>query len=987
MMPRHLGKDPEIYNILAHHSFVDELAGGIMDRFGGDPLSLSNVMVLLPNRRAVRSLREAFLRLSGGKPIILPNLQPIGDVDEDDLVLGSISLFDDLSLKPAVPNHIRQILLMGIIHSWYKKRGEDIPKSAARAVLAEALGHFLDQVHTEEIDFTDLKEIVPQEFAIHWQKTLEFLEILSKNWPDILVSTGYMDATKRRNKLLGLLRENWLQNPPQHPIIAAGSTGSLKVTSALLSVIARLPKGMVILPGLDIHLDDKSWNKIEDTHPQATMKKLLEVMGSNRDEVVRWDKKKNQPDHHKTQLFREIMRPAQTTDRWQDLDWDKKKVLSGIDQIVTPGIREEAGIIALMMREQLNIPGKTAALITPDRMLARRVAGELSRWKISIDDSAGTPLFNTAVGVYLRLTAEMVSEQYAPIAFMSTLKHPLMGGGKSIANFRKCVRSFEQSNLRGPRPSPGLLGIDKLFSQEKKCEDNIFKWWQSLREIIEPFDRLMQGEATFGELLVAHVEMAEKLASISDEQGEKRLWKGDDGEAAASLIKDLLMAAPYMREFSPDQYVALFEQFMNSVTVRSKFGQHPRLNIWGPLEARLQHSDLMILSGLNEGVWPPEPAADPWMSRPMRRDFGLPELEQKIGLSAHDFVQIASAKNVVITRSEKVDGTPTVKSRWLNRLHAIVGGHHYEKPSEKWLNWYEKLDKPKNKIMIKPPEPRPPLEARPRDLSVSRIQEWMSDPYTLYAKKILRLKKIDDLDQDPGAMDKGIIIHEILEDFMNQFKNTLPDDAEERLIGIGKNYFTKTIHKPTVRAFWWPRFKQIAKWFVAEERKRRKTITTLANETKGEISIKLVGGKFTLNAKADRIDVLEDGTLSIIDYKTGSAPGLKQLKSGFAPQLTLEAVIASMGGFLSIKPAQVNELSYWKLSGGEVAGKITNFNASKKRDAVDPMELADKAYEGLTKLVTTFDLLQTPYLNKPNLIYNGYGEYDHLARTKEWGDG
>jgi len=446
------------------------------------------------------------------------------------------------------------------------------------------------------------------------------------------------------------------------------------------------------------------------------------------------------------------------------------------------------------------------------------------------------------------------------------------------------------------------------------------------------------------------------------------------------------MAAPYMSQFSSDQYVALFEQFMNSVTVRSKFGQHPRLNIWGPLEARLQHSDLTILSGLNEGVWPPEPAVDPWMSRPMRRDFGLPELEQKIGLSAHDFVQIASAKNVVITRSEKIDGTPTVKSRWLNRLHAIVGAHHYEKPSEKWLNWYEKLDKPKKSIIIQPPEPRPPLEVRPRDLSVSRIQEWMNDPYTLYAKKILRLKKIDDLDQDPGAMDKGIIIHEILEDFMNQFKNTLPDDAEESLIGIGKDYFDKTIHKPTVRAFWWPRFKQIAKWFVAEERKRRKTITTLANETKGEISIDLAGGKFTLSAKADRIDVLEDGTLSIIDYKTGAAPGVSQLKSGFAPQLTLEAVIASMGGFLSIEPTQVNELSYWKLSGGEIAGKITNFNGTKKRDAVDPMELADKAYEGLTKLVTTFDLLQTPYLNKPNLVYNGYGEYDHLARTKEWGD-
>tara|TARA_R110002096_G_scaffold309403_4_gene504011 strand:- start:40315 stop:43278 length:2964 start_codon:yes stop_codon:yes gene_type:complete len=987
-MPRRLGKNPEVYNIPAHNSFVDILAAGIMERFGSDPLSLSKVLVLLPNRRAVRSLREAFLRLSDGRPIILPSLQPIGDVDEDDLVMGAGALYDDLSLKPAVPPHIRQMLLMNIIHSWYMKRGEDIPENAARAVLAEALGHLLDQVQTEQINFADLKDIVPEEYAIHWQQTLDFLEILTENWPDILATTGYMDAATRRNELLYALRESWLDEPPEHPIIAAGSTGSVKATSSLLQVIARLPRGAVILPGLDTHLDEESWDMIEDTHPQATMKHLLEVIGADRIEVENWNGETAQADHIKTQLFREMMRPAQTTDRWHDLDWDQDQVLEGIDQIVTPGVREEAGVIALMMREQLNKPRKTAALVTPDRMLARQVAGELARWNIDIDDSAGTPLFNTAVGVYLRLTAEMVADQYTPISLMSALKHPLMAGGSDIADFRATVRTFEHKYLRGPRPTPGLDGIDQLFAHESSVDDRLFEWWQDLRGIIEPFDQVMQGNANFGELLIAHMEMAEKLAATNDENGATRLWKGDDGEVAAKLIEDLQLAAPYLREFKPDQYAALFEQFMSSGTVRSKYGQHPRLNIWGPLEARLQHADLMILSGLNEGIWPPEPTADPWMSRPMRRDFGLPGLEQKIGLSAHDFVQTASAENVVITRSEKVDGTPTVKSRWLNRLHAIVGEYHHEKISDIWLNWYEKLDKPEKPIVIDPPKPTPPVSSRPRELSVSRIQEWMRDPYTLYAKKILRLKKIDDLDQDPGAIDKGIIIHEILEDFMSHYKDDLPDDAEERLVSIGRNYFDKTIDRPTVRAFWWPRFKQIAKWFVEEERSRRETIKTIATETEGEIDLELAAGKFSLTAKADRIDKFEDGTLSIIDYKTGGAPTIRELKAGFAPQLTLEAAIAAKGGFALIEPTTVSELSYWKLSGGETAGDIKNFSASQKGKAnADAMELANNAYDGLVKLVTTFDLPKTPYLNKPNPVSKGYGEYDHLARTKEWGDG
>ncbi|MDG1858449.1 MAG: PD-(D/E)XK nuclease family protein, partial [Emcibacteraceae bacterium] len=229
-----------------------------------------------------------------------------------------------------------------------------------------------------------------------------------------------------------------------------------------------------------------------------------------------------------------------------------------------------------------------------------------------------------------------------------------------------------------------------------------------------------------------------------------------------------------------------------------------------------------------------------------------------------------------------------------------------------------------------------------------------------------------------------IMIHEILEDFMSRFKDTLPSNAEDELIEIGRNYFDKAIDRPTVRAFWWPRFKQIAKWFIETESIRRKDTRTVLTETKGEINLNLAGGTFKLSATADRIDQLDDGSLSIIDYKTGQPPTLRQLKAGFAPQLPLEAAIAAKGGFSLLPNSMVSELSYWQLSGGEPAGKITFFNEAKKVDIPDQIT---KAYDGLAKLVTTFDLLETPYLNKPRPEAVGYGEYDHLARTKEWGDG
>ncbi|MCC3860269.1 double-strand break repair protein AddB [Pseudemcibacter aquimaris] len=981
-MPRRLQKNPEIYNIRASLSFVDVLANGIYERFGDNPITLSEVLILLPNRRAVRSLRDAFLRLNDGKPTILPNMQPIGDVDEDGLIMAGGTLYDDLDLKPAVPASIRQMILMNIIHDWHKAEKKDIPENATCAVLAEALGSLLDQVQTEEIDFASMEDIVPDEYAIHWQQTLEFLKIVTEMWPDILATTGYMDAADRRNRLLRGLAEKWINNPPQFPIIAAGSTGSIKSTAHLLSVISRLPNGMVVLPGVDQNMDDDTWEKIEETHPQSTMKHLLDEIGVDRVEINNWDGSDPSIDHQKTTFFREIMRPAETTHLWRDLEAQKH---DDITQIVTPGSREEAGVIALMMREQLEIPGKTAALVTPDRMLARQVAGELNRWGVEIDDSAGTPLFNKAVGVYLRLSAEMIAENFSPVSLMSMLKHPLTAGGHNIADFRANVRLFERKYLRGPRPPAGLYGIEKVMDHESGSDDALYDWWQGLKDIIEPFDAMLADpNVTFADMLIAHIEMAEKLAATDEVSGENRIWKGDDGEAAAKLIEDLQQAAPYMRYFKADQYAALFDQFMKSVTVRSKYGQHPRLNIWGPLEARLQHADLMILSGLNEGVWPPEAGDDPWMSRPMRRDFGLPGLEQKIGLSAHDFVQTASAGNVVITRAEKQDGTPTVKSRWLNRLHAIIGDHHHEAESAKWLGWYKDIDAPDKEIKIDPPAPKPPVDKRPRNLSVTRIQQWMQDPYSIYASKILNLKKLDELDQDPGAIDKGVMIHDILDEFMSRHKDYLPDDAEEILIDIGHKYFKEKIDKPTVRTFWWPRFKQIAKWFIETERLRRENIKTLATETNGRIDLKPFGGMFTLTAKADRIDLMADDTLSIIDYKTGSPPTLRSLKAGYTPQLPLEGVIAAQGGFDLIPDYQISDLSYWQLSGGETPGKISSFNASRK---VDVMEEVQKSYDGLIKLVTTFDLPETPYLSNPNPMQRGYGEFDHLARAKEWGDG
>ncbi|WP_417316965.1 double-strand break repair protein AddB [Emcibacter sp.] len=995
-MPRRLGKNPELYTIPARTSFVECLALGLLDRYGSDPLILSDVLVLLPNRRAVRSLREAFLRLSGEKALLLPRMQPVGDVDEDELLLTSGALptgLDDVDLPPAISTYQRQLLLMKIIRSWYSKRGKEAPEVAQCAILAGALGRFLDQVQTERLSFGDLKELVPEDYAVHWQDTLDFLQILTPGWPTVLEATGYMDAAERRNVLLEGLKKQWLENQPTHPVIAAGSTGSIPATADLLEVIARLPAGCVVLPGVDLDMDSESWEVLGPTHSQYSMKMLLNKIGVDRAEIDLWREGGDGSGLARERLLGEVMRPAETTDKWRDLDFDVKQALAGLTRLDLPGAREEAGVIALILREVLETPERTAALVTPDRQLARRVTNEMQRWGILIDDSAGTPLFNTAPALYLRLVAWMVAEDFAPVPLLAALKHPLMSAGMDTGRFRVMVRRLEKEIFRGPRPVGGLDGIDraigvKMAEGDSKKLKELRDWWRGVMALMQPFAALFDREkVSFDDILLAHIGLAEALAADENRSGAENLWKGEAGEAAAGLMEDLQLAAENMEDMSPEHYPALFEVFLGDVTVRPRYGQHPRLNIWGPLEARLQHADVMILAGLNEGSWPPEAAVDPWMSRPMRRDFGLPSLEQKIGLSAHDFVQACAAPRVILTRAEKVDGTPTVKSRWLARLDAIVPAEVFDHAeARKWLRWYDELDRPAESITIDPPRPSPPVKVRPRTLSVTAIQTWMKDPYSLYAQRILGLEKLDDLDADPNAIDKGVVIHQALEDFMTRYPEKLPADPLAELEELGRKAFGPILDRPMVYAFWWPRFLQVAKWFVEEERKRRgEGFKTLATEHKGEMTFSLPGGDFTLRAKADRIDACPDGMLSIIDYKTGMAATARQLHAGYAPQLPLEGLMVQSGAFEGLS-GKVGDLSYWQLKGGEEEpAKITSFNGEASRqNKQDVGELIEKSREGLMKLVSYFDLEDSAYLSNPNPAQLGYGEYDHLARTKEW---
>ena len=623
------------YTIPPGAAFVDALAAGVMHECGGDPMALARYTILLPTRRACRALREGFLRVTGARPLLLPRMQALGDVEAEADLAGETPGFDTVDLPPAISEPRRLLLLARRILEWNAglvgdRRTEMTPDHAVR--LAGELARLIDRVQTERLSFDALASLAPLELAGHWEQTLEFLRLITADWPPILEREGCLDPADRRNRLLDGLAAAWRTHPPAGPVIAAGSTGSVPATADLFAVIAALRQGRVVLPGLDCDADAESWAAIlqDQTHPQHGMARLLERLDIDRNDVKTWPHEgfRHATADARSALLSEALRPAETTDRWQALGGfaaTARAALRGmaagetVTRIVCPGDREEGEVIALILRHALETDGKTAALVTPDRRLARRVASSLQRWGIAIDDSAGMPLDKTLPGVFLRQFADMAAADFAPVALLAACKHPLAAAGMAPPAMRHATRLLERRVLRGPKPAAGIEGLREALaacadppSPDRAETAEMERLIAAVSDAMAPLIAVCDERAVpFRRLIEAHVGSAERFAATDDEDGATRLWSGEAGEALAEFVNGLLRAADALPAIPPASYPDMLDALMAGQAVRPRYGRHPRLHIWGPLEARLQHADLIVLGGLNEGVWPARPVAGP----------------------------------------------------------------------------------------------------------------------------------------------------------------------------------------------------------------------------------------------------------------------------------------------------------------------------------------------------------------------------------------
>ena len=942
-----MNRDLRVFTIPPDVAFLPSLARAILAGGFPDPgapppdrLELPGWTVLLPTRRAARTLTEAFLSAADGRALLLPRLRPLGDIDDDPFGFTAL-LPDDGSfpVPPAVGETQQLFLLSRLINEWLSANAES---ELARSLsghpgqvlgMARSLIELMEGFDTEEVSLDALEKLIAPDFARHRAAMLDFLKIIRTRWPQELKGLGLESRARRRGLLMREQARRLAAQPYPRPIIAAGSTGTIPATANLLKVIAGLPRGAVVLPGLDQMMDDASWQETlaDESHPQHGMHRLLRTIGIDRQEVrLLPGIASERPSTPRLWLASELMRPAATSDRWRDIlaqsGASLPRALEGLQIIEAPDEAREALAIALILRSVLERPGLSATLVTPDRRLARRVKAELGRWRIEADNSAGEPLARLPHGVFMRQIAELGVSRAGTRELAALLKHQLFTLGRPRAAATPLIERTEIALLRGMPPAPGLEALQELCARRRAeattgsgehahlhpsvrrlSEDD----WSQTADFIAG---LAAASSAFLGLcatneprplrhyLHAHLMTADALSASPTEKDV--LWRGPDGEALAELADDLLGHADHAPLLRPADYLALLESELEARPVRLLHAGHPRISILGLLEARLVKSDIVVLGGLTQNTWPPKPRVDPWLSRPMKEEIGLSQSERRIGLAAHDFVQSFAGGEVYLTCARKTDGEPTVPSPFLLRLEALIAaaGHRHGSRSARWLDWATQLDQRRPSASVGPAMPAPRVHLRPQAWSVTRIVKLLENPYRIFAENILALRELDPLAKPLGPAERGTALHEALRCYGERAGADDIADGQVVFLDCLRAALARFGSDPPALHLWWPRFERMARWFVAEQRKLRERTARRHFEVSGSIRVPVGGQTFTFTARADRIDVLTDGHLRIIDYKTGKLPSYQEVASGLNPQLALEAWLAMAGAFAGIDP-------------------------------------------------------------------------------------
>ncbi|MEM6306353.1 MAG: double-strand break repair protein AddB [Pseudomonadota bacterium] len=848
----------------------------------------------------------------------------------------------------------------------------DLAGKSALYDLSNSLMDILDEMQIENVPFDTIAALDVTDESGHWDRALQFLQIVQTYLKDHNTLTPAQIQRRATDALITA----WAYDPPQQPVIVAGSTGSRGTTFDLMRAVATLPNGAIILPGFDFDLPTHVWDRLAQDppnkdHPQYQFAKLLVNLDMTPDQVQGWSHL--MPPAPARNVFTSLaLRPAPVTHQWMEDGPKLQNLETAFDHVTwleAPDQRAEAITIAAKLRQCL-ADGKTAAVVTPDRSLTRRIAAALHKWGITPDDSAGIPLSQSPPGRVLLHMVDVLKNGPALQDVLTVLKHPLVHTGTDRGPHLKHTRDLE---LYARANGYSHLTPDILQDWGKGADDRL-PWlaWYTATFAPPPQDAMpLHNWATY---LDQQATMA-SAGGQDDPDSQGTLWAEEAGRETQAALQNIKDASDHTGDVSLFDFQIILRRVLQSGTVRQQSDPHPDITIWGALEARAQGADVTILAGLNETIWPATPNPDPWLNRRMRRAAGLLLPERNIGLSAHDFQISFASDEVWVARSMRAADAETVPSRWLNRFRNLLNGltPHETNPllnammarGQAWLAAAQTLETPIQAEKAKRPAPCPPVSSRPKELPVTGITKLIRDPYAIYARYILGLRPLNPLTPEPNALMRGNIIHDILDDAMAHAPFATVDDGATTLMNVAEQSFDKIAPWPTQRMLWLALIGANAPWFMGHEMHRQHNRLSVQREIRGKTYIPLLD--FTLTAKADRIDLYPDGA-HVYDYKTGAPPSKGE--QNFDKQLILEIEMLRRGAFNPVTPRTV--------MGGTYIGM--GKNPIEMPAAPDP-----DCWTNLQRLISAYQQPNQGFTARRALLkVTDFTDYDHLSRYGEW---
>ncbi len=970
-----------LFTIAPHAPFLPMLVDRVLDgTLLGDwdrsgPFWLSDITIILPTRRARLALAAEFARGLGGATL-LPDIRTFGGEQAEEEPF--LPPFDTAPIKPVATALERRLALSGLVRLFAERAGNfATPPNASEIFwLADSLGSVIDDLTIEGVAASKLRDLVPEELAGNWQQILDFLNVVLDAWPQVLAERGKVDSAAARNERLARQCSSVVHLYGEKPVIAAGSTGSIPATANLLKAIAGLERGSLILPGLDTGFSPEQHElmisgALTQGHPQYGLMKLLRHLDAAVSEVIELA-----GENPRTDLVRAALAPAAETPAWPHLraGLPIAEALTGVGILAAPNADTEARAIALAARDTL-AQGKAVGIISRDQTLARRISVELKRHGIIVDDAAGTPLYQSGAGRLARQILAVAAGNYAPVDTIALLRNAAVGLGLERRDVSHAADRLDWQ-LRNNRPLVGLPGLHALTDHEP-VHDVLNRLGTALQPVMTLVEK---SQLTATELATALLAAIDGLRGETDVPGlpEFRRW-----------AEELAELGPSGTPFPPLFLDSVLSALLAGATAETPPSVRDDIAIWGELEARLQSPDLMILAGVNEDVWPPVADPGPWLSRSMRIGVGLDPPERRQGQAAHDFAMAVGNADVLIAYAASIGTSPALPSPLLQRIDAFVGeteANALRLRGGRWLAEAEAVDFAGIPKPAPRPSPSPPAKIRPRRLSITEVEPLMRSPYDIYAKHVLRLRRLEPLGTEPSARERGTMIHGVFEKFVEQQLDIESPQALHEMMGMARDAFAGLDAIKERRDIWLKRFERAARQFLDYERRRDDEIVERHAEKKGEWRFPALDN-FVLVGKADRLDVKRDGTLEIIDFKTGGVPAAKDMTAFDAPQLLLEAAMAQAGIFPDLAPRGTSALTYIKIGLGPAAFQVKPF---KLRGGMTLMQAVDEIVRRTQSHVDAFllhDGLPMTAKIRPRIETGRKsfpGDYDHLARTDEW---